>query len=122
MARYRIRHVPIKEFFGTYKPIEDVDWHHARKYFEEDHPVLMESLRDDISQHGIKTPIDVSTDDEVLNGHHRALAAGDVGLTHVPVIVREPGWRVSEKVYWDPETRRHYGPDEDEYDEGQLRY
>ena len=77
----------------------------------------MAALRDDLARHGMKTPI-VVRDGKVENGQHRVLAAADLGIHF-----RWTAWTGQEpKVYWNPETREHYGPEDDEHGDGQLRY
>jgi len=48
-----------------------------------------ETFRDSIRDEGIITPLIVASDMTLLSGHQRLKAAQDVGLTTVPVIVRD---------------------------------
>lgn len=43
-----------------------------------------EALREDMRQHGVKTPLYVPGS-WLNNGHHRVAAAVDLGMTHMPV-------------------------------------
>lgn len=43
------------------------------------------SLKSDIAKNGIQTPLQVSNG-QLLDGHHRAVAAIELGLSHVPVV------------------------------------
>lgn len=111
-------HLNPDQFMSKFRPTEDSSWSSLRSYYEDEHPVTMKALREDVAQHGIKHPVEVVRG-AVESGHHRVLAAQDVGA-HIPYVERSKPSR--EKRYWDPETRRDYTPDEDEHDEGQLRY
>lgn len=106
------------EFLSRFAPTEWPTWEQVRAEYETEHPVIMAALRDDLPNHGMLRPIEV-IDGRVENGHHRLLAALD---TDTPVDYVERAERSRIKEFWDPETRRHYGPDEDYDDEGQLRY
>jgi len=48
-----------------------------------------QALRDDIQQHGITQPIEITTDNVVLDGHHRIKAAKELSMESVPVVVRD---------------------------------
>ena len=39
-----------------------------------------EALRDDIREHGIRVPVDVDENGQVLDGHHRSLIAAELGV------------------------------------------
>ena len=43
-----------------------------------------EDLKSDIAKRGIHTPLLIS-DKQLLDGHHRAVAAMELGISHVPV-------------------------------------
>jgi len=47
-----------------------------------------QALRDDIQKHGITQPIEITTDNVVLDGHHRLKAAIELNIVSVPVTVR----------------------------------
>lgn len=42
-------------------------------------------LRDDIAKNGMQQPIEIRKG-QVENGHHRAVIAKELGLSHIPVI------------------------------------
>lgn len=112
-------HLSPAQFMQRFKPTEGSSWDEVRNYYENEHPVTMNALREDIAEKGIRHPLEVVRG-KVEAGHHRILAAHDVGVQSVPYEVRSTPSRT--KLFWDPETRRDYTPDEDEHDEGQLRY
>lgn len=59
-----------------------------------------EKLRDDLKITGWLDPVYIYRDEEELgNGHHRVVAAFDIGYTHIPVTRnRYYGWRESSDV------------------------
>lgn len=121
------RHVPVAKLLKDYRPTESTDWNALRREYHRDHPVMMRSLREDFGERGVLTPVDAFPHWEggwgVHNGHHRILAAEDAGLATVPVRHWQDEADIPRvKRYWDPESREHYGPEDDEDDEGQLRY
>lgn len=120
-----VERVPLVDAF-RFRPTEGGDWEAVGREYREEHPVVMGSLRDELVARGVLTPIDVFREGHgwaVSNGHHRLLAAQDVGLPAVPVRYWEREADIPRvKRYWDPELRRDYGPEEDEHGVGQLRY
>lgn len=125
--RPAVQHVPTSEIMKSYRPTEGSSWDNVRKEFHEDHPVMMDSLREDIGEKGIEIPVDAFRDHDgawaIHNGHHRILTAHENGVETVPV----KHWKSRNdipktKQYWHPDTRHYYGQDEDYDDEGQLRY
>ncbi|NHM28052.1 ParB N-terminal domain-containing protein [Desulfofundulus sp. TPOSR] len=61
-----------------------------KEYFPEDLPEpLWSELVEDIKENGIINPLVVTPDYTVLAGHLRLEAAKHVGLTHVPVVIRD---------------------------------
>jgi hypothetical protein len=120
-----VRQVPVREVLKAYRPTEGRRWDDVRREYHQEHPVMMKSLRQDFADRGITSPVDVFRDGDgwaVHNGHHRILAA-EPDQRDVPVRHWESESDIPRtKRYWDPETRENYGPEEDENDEGQLRY
>jgi hypothetical protein len=121
-----VEHVPLHEVLKNYRPTEANTWEGVRGVYEEDHPVMMQGLREDMREKGMLRPVDAfphwSGGWGINNGHHRILAAEGAGLTHVPI--RHWGSEKDiprPKEHWDPEEREHYEPDGDD-DEGQPRY
>lgn len=120
-----VRPVPLRQVLKGYRPTEGPSWDAVRREYDQEHPVMMKSLREDLAHRGITTPVDAFWDGDgwaVHNGHHRILAA-DPSQTDIPVRHWESESDIPRtKRYWDPATREHYGPEDDDSDEGQLRY
>lgn len=119
--------VPVKYILQHYRPTEHSTWDDTRRDFEQEHPVVMNALRDDLKSKGPQRPVQAVAHPEggweIANGHHRILAADDIGLSHLPVDHYESYQDLPrKKEYWNPETRAHYGPEDDPDDEGQVRY
>lgn len=99
----RLMSLPSPDFDNTV-PL-DIDWDYKRM------DVGYRSLLRDIRENGFLDPIFLlsphtmvnfdNPTDEIGNGHHRLIAAYDLGYTHVP-ITRDPKnrWRTSGRLAW----------------------
>lgn len=56
----------------------------------------MEALTADIKARGVMVPVEVDENDDILDGHHRAVIADSLGVEY-PKIVRE-GWSEEQKL------------------------
>lgn len=54
-----------------------------------DRDELDDEFLDSIDEHGIITPVVITTDDTIISGHRRVAAAGHLGIREVPVRVQE---------------------------------
>ena len=94
-ADFRTRMVPMSELNDVYAedlhPLrtmvgKDLDdrWHERS-----DKPYPWKELHESIQKEGIKEPLHIHIDaeggKELVEGHHRYIAAKTLGLTHVPV-------------------------------------
>lgn len=89
--------MPAGEFFTTYEPTGDVDgwtWEEETVLLETHDTVRTAELTADIRTNGMRDPIRVcDTDGRVIDGHHRAIVARALGMTHIPVASAwESGW------------------------------
>jgi ParB-like chromosome segregation protein Spo0J len=65
-----------------------------------DTPVHLDSLTDDIGQHGIMVPLDLGFNEQfaTLDGNHRIAVALRLGIAEVPVALRE--LPIEPRPYW----------------------
>jgi len=71
-----------------------------------------EALKADIGRRGVLVPVELDEDGNVLDGHHRARACAELGITGYPTIVREglDEDAKTEHVLKLNLLRRHLGP------------
>lgn len=78
--------MPLAEFLRTFSPVSDHTWQDERAWLEEHHPRRLGRIRRLIAAEGIEDPVRVCwTTHVVIDGHHRVIAAEDLGLDTVPV-------------------------------------
>lgn len=95
-------HLSVRQFQGTMSPEEmaqhwDPSLKNPEKFREWTGPAYIRNLAYDISQHGMQKPVQLmhhrSKPLMIYDGHHRVLAAMDLGLKEIPyqVVSGKPG-------------------------------
>lgn len=85
MSNPKVRYVRTDHLLGVYKPGScGSGW-----LWEDEYGHLISgigNLVDDIRENGIREPILLGDDGRVWDGHHRVVAAMEIGLYSVPVV------------------------------------
>src|SRR5215475_10414705 len=73
---------------------------HTYQFFQPLSPQEREALKRDIEARGIKVPIELDNDGNILDGHHRWAIAQDLGWTaeQIPTVVRDELTTEADKI------------------------
>lgn len=81
-----VRMIPCDQFFQEFTNGDQTGWTAERAWLEEQHADELARLTASVVAEGIRDPIRVCDKDKrVIDGHHRAIVAQDLGLAMVPV-------------------------------------
>ncbi len=86
--------MPLARLLADFTTGDEIPWEQERAWLEQRHPEWLARLRESIAAEGIREPVRLCyREHRVIDGHHRIIAAQDLGLTEIPVAdAWEDGW------------------------------
>ena len=76
----------LAKLMRLFQNADETSWVDERAWLDENHGRYMAELRESIQREGVIEPVRLCYDERrVIDGHHRVVAAIDVGLSRIPV-------------------------------------